>query len=191
MLIDDFVPRPDAGEAHRVEIGAPPQVVYDALWTTDLGSSPIIKGLLGLRSLPAFVRHPTTCRPANRKITLQTIIASGFGVLAEDSGHEIVLGVAGPFWRPVGNLLPFKEENFHGPVPAGAARAVWNFAVRETSNQRTLLSTETRIVCGERSSRRKFRAYWFFVRPFSGLIRILMLRAVKRACEGQGSNSLP
>jgi len=183
MLIDDFVPLPDAAEIHSVEIAAPPEVVYAALRTTDLGGSAVIKGLLALRSLPRFIMHPTDGKPANRKITLGTIIAAGFGVLAEDAGREIVLGVAGPFWRPVGNLLPFKKEDFHGPVPAGAARAVWNFAVREIAEGRTLLITETRIICADRSSRRKFRAYWFFVRPFSGLIRRLMLRAVKRACE--------
>jgi hypothetical protein len=32
-------------------------------------------------------------------------------------------------------------------------------------------------------SRRKFRVYWFFVRPFSGVIRRLMLRAVKKAAD--------
>lgn len=183
MLIDDFVPMPDAAETHSVEISAPAEVVYAALWTTDLGGSAVIKALLGLRSLPRFIMHPADCKPANRKITLDTIVASGFGVLAEDAGREIVLGVAGSFWRPVGNLLPFKEENFHGPVPAGAARAAWNFSLREIGNGRTLLTTETRIVCADRSSRRKFRTYWTFVRPFSGLIRRLMLRAVKRACE--------
>jgi len=180
------MPLPDAVEIHRVEISAPREVVYEALWNTDLGGSPIIKGLLGLRSLPAFVLHPAECRPVNRKITLQTIVSSGFGKLAEDRGREIVLGVAGRFWRPAGNLLPFKEENFHGPVPAGTARAVWNFAVSEVSDQRTVLSTETRILCGDPSSRRKFRAYWLLVRPFSGLIRILMLKAIKRGCEGTG-----
>jgi hypothetical protein len=182
MLIDDFVPLPDAAETHSIEITANPGVVYEALWTTDLGGSWIIKGLLGLRSLPTSLLHPARSKRRNRRITLETIIGAGFGVLAEEAGREIVLGVSGPFWRPVGNLLPFKEENFRGPVASGVARAVWNFAVREIGDGHTLLVTETRIICGDRSSRRKFRTYWFFVRPFSGLIRRLMLKAVKRAC---------
>ncbi|MDX6614455.1 MAG: hypothetical protein QOD75_3641 [Blastocatellia bacterium] len=186
MLIDYFMPLSDAAELHRIEIAAPREVVYEALWTTDLGGSPIIKSLLGLRSLPALVLHPAECRPVHRKITLHTIIGSGFGKLAGNRDREIVLGVAGRFWRPVGNLLPFKEENFQGPVPAGTARAVWNFALSDVGNERTLLSTETRILCGDPSSRRKFRAYWLLVRPFSGLIRILMLRAIKRASEHAG-----
>lgn len=181
MLIDSFVPVPDAAEKHSIEIAANRQAVYRTLWTADLGGSWIVKGLLLLRSLPQFLLRPRTRRTrANRAITLQTLIDAGFGVLAEEPNREIVLGVTGPFWRPVGNVLPFSEEAFRGPVRSGVARAVWNFAVEEMDNGRTILSTETRIVCGDRSSRRKFRAYWLFVRPFSGLIRRLMLRAVRR-----------
>jgi hypothetical protein len=183
MLIDSFAPNPDATEIHRVEIAATREIVYQALWTTDVGSSSIIKGLLALRSLPAFVLS-TKCRPrARRKITLQTLIDAGFGQLAEEPGREIVLGITGQFWRPAGNTLPFNREEFLSPVPAGIARAVWNFTVQETAANRTLLSTETRVTCGDKASRMKFRAYWLLVRPFSGLIRIVMLRAVRRACE--------
>lgn len=183
MLIDSFAPRPDATEIHKLEIAATRETVYQALWTTDLGDSLIIKGLLALRSLPAFILS-RKCRPrASRKITLQTMIDVGFGQLAEEPGREIVLGIMGRFWRPTGNTQPFNREDFLRPVPAGIARAVWNFTVEEAAANRTILSTETRITCGDKASRMKFRAYWLFVRPFSGLIRLVMLRAVRRACE--------
>jgi hypothetical protein len=181
MLIDSFLPVPDVSEKHRIEIAADRQVVYRALWTADLGASGIVKGLLLLRALPQFLLHPGTRRPrTKRAITLQTLIDAGFGVLAEEPDREIVLGVTGPFWRPVGNVLPFSAEEFRGPVRPGVARAVWNFSVDEVANGHTMLSTETRVICGDRSSRRKFRAYWLLVRPFSGLIRRLMLRVVRR-----------
>lgn len=179
MLIDSFAPNPDAVETHRIHINAPPDVVYRALWTADLGSSLVIKFLLALRSLPEFILHPYRSLPRDRRITLQRLIDAGFGVLAEQPGKEIVLGVSGRFWRPTGNLSTFNRADFDAPVPAGLARAVWNFHVAGVDDQ-TTLSTETRIICGDRSSRRKFRAYWFFVRPFSGLIRRLMLRAVRQ-----------
>jgi hypothetical protein len=180
MLIDSFAPNPDAVETHRIAINASPDVVYRALWAADLGGSLIIKLLLGLRSLPGFVLHGGRELPRDRKITLQTVINSGFGILANEP-EEIVLGVTGKFWRPTGNLLPFERESFAGAVPPGVARAVWNFNV-EGVNDQTILSTETRVLCGDGESRRKFRLYWFFVRPFSGLIRRIMLRAVKKAC---------
>ena len=48
---------------------------------------------------------------------------------------------------------------------------------------RSSLSTETRVHVGDAAARRKFRLYWLVVRPFSGLIRILLLRAARRRAE--------
>jgi hypothetical protein len=183
MLIDSFAPNPDAVEVHSISITASRDVVYQTLWSADLGGSLIIKALMGLRSLPEIALHPRRSWRRGRKITLHTLIDAGFGLLAEEPGQEIVLGVTGRFWRPTGNLSPFNREDFDRPVPPGFARGVWNFGLKEDKPGRTILSTETRIVCGDYASRRKFRIYWFFVRPFSGLIRRVMLRAVKRACS--------
>jgi hypothetical protein len=182
MLIESFIPNPDAIETHEIEIAASREAVYQALWTTDLGGSPIIKILMALRSLPGIVSHPKRLRHLPGQITLQTIIERGFGQLAEEPGKEVVLGVVGQFWRPTGNILPFSKEMFRGPVQTGLARGVWNFAVQDAGQGRTVLSTETRVVCGDAASRLKFRAYWIVVMPFSGLIRMIMLRAVKKAC---------
>jgi hypothetical protein len=181
MLIDSFAPNPDAVETHSIVIKASSEAVRHALWTADLGGSLIIKVLMGLRALPEIVLHGGLTGRQDRKITLQTLIDSGFGILADQS-DEIVLGVTGRFWRPTGNLSLFNREDFDRAVPAGLARDVWNFRLEEDGRDRTILSTETRVVCGDDVSRRKFRLYWFFVRPFSGLIRRLMLRAVKRDC---------
>jgi hypothetical protein len=183
MLIDSFAPKPDAVETHSVLINAPRHIVYQTLRTADLGGSPIVKLLLALRSVPAFVANPCRSMPSNQEITLQTLIDSGFGVLAEKPEEEIVLGVSGRFWRPTGNLSPFNRGDFDQPVPVGMARGVWNFSVSEKGQGQTILRTETRVLCGDPASRRKFLAYWLVVRPFSGLIRLIMLTRVRRVAE--------
>jgi hypothetical protein len=183
MLIDALAQIFDAVETHSITIDASVERVYEALWTADLGGSSIIKLLLVLRAMPGLISNRCRPQPRRARITLRTLIDSGFGILAENPGREIVLGVTGKFWRPTGNLSPFHREDFDSPVPPGLARAVWNFSIRESGVDQTILSTETRVICGDDASRRKFRIYWFFVRPFSGLIRRLMLRAVRRACE--------
>jgi hypothetical protein len=181
MLIDSFAPNPDAVEVHSIAIDASPENVRRALWIADLGGSLIIKLLMGLRTLPEFILHGGRKLPRDFRITLKTITDSGFGLLAE-APDEIVLGVTGKFWRPTGNLSPFNRADFDKSVPAGLARGVWNFSIKQ-NGAGTILSTETRVTCGDPASLRKFRSYWFFVRPFSGLIRLVMLRAVKRACK--------
>ena len=173
---------PDAVATYAVRIAAPPAAVYQALWTADF-ATPVITGLLALRALPGLVRHPQRARRSRRTLTLQTIIDAGFARLEETPPREIVLGVAGRFWRPTGNVQPIRREDFDGPVAPGLAHAVWNFALRDAGDGHTLLSTETRVVCGDAASRRKFRLYWRVVGPFSGLIRRSMLRAIRRQAE--------
>jgi hypothetical protein len=183
-LIEDSAPSPDAAELHEIEVHASPEVVYRALWTTDLGASLVIKSLLALRSLPAVVvgRKKSFATSA---VTLQSIIDGGFGLLAEEPGREILLGVAGRFWRPTGNVEPFDRASFSRPVPPGMARGLWNFKVVPAGDRETILSTETRVTCGDPASRRRFRLYWFVIRPFSGLVRIIMLKAIRDAAQSQ------
>lgn len=180
MLIDSYLEAPDAVERHRTKIHAEPKEIYRALWRTDFGSSRVIKGLLGLRALPEVLSSGRRIdREAGRRLDLEAIIEAGFGQLAEDPDREVVLGVIGRFWRPTGNLLPFRPEAFERPIPPGLALAVWNFSVRSGDGDASVLATETRVACGDPASRRRFRLYWTAVRPFSGWIRRLMLNAVR------------
>ena len=57
---------------------------------------------------------------------------------------------------------------------------MWDFRVMPEPGAGTRLSTETRILCTDAASRRSVRRYWRVIRPFSGLIRIVLLRAVAR-----------
>ena len=56
----------------------------------------------------------------------------------------------------------------------------WNFYFKSLSPNETVVSTETRILCLSKKAKRLFSIYWFFVRPFSELIRLEMLRLIKR-----------
>jgi len=207
MLLDRFATTFDETEIHRIQIDAPADVVWRELWVLDLFGSPIVKALMALRSIPKTLSSIFAKRGGDpsepsvpRTLTLHDLEGAGFGRLASteepigganeaesaaDNGrYEVVFGVEGKFWRPAGNLSPFRREAFDRPPPAGTCHAYWNFLVQPTSDGKTELYTETRIRAGDPASRRKFRAYWFLVRPFSGLIRLRMLRAVARVCRG-------
>jgi len=182
MLIDDFMPRFDAVERHEISIAAPPTKVFHGLKILDMRQLPWVRFLLAVRGLPAFLVERNKRELVDRSLTLDGLTKFGFVKLAEKSNREIVLGVTGRFWRPMDNLSFSSKESYRHPVPLGAARAVWNFLLVENAGA-TTLSTETRILCGDPRSRRKFRIYWRIVGPFSGWIRILMLRRIKRDCE--------
>ncbi len=183
MLIDKVVPDPDALERHHITIRATPEEVYDALWRLDFRRIRTARLLLALRAFPGRLLKPRLGHRPDRRLDLRTLESAGFGKLAENPGSEVVFGVMGRFWRPVGNILPFQASAFEEPVPPGLARAAWNFTVARADDGSTMLATETRIVCGDSSSRMKFRLYWLVVRPFSGLIRRVILRSVKKVCH--------
>ncbi|MEN3330973.1 MAG: hypothetical protein V7641_338 [Blastocatellia bacterium] len=184
MLIDDFLPTFDASERHQILIQASPARVYEALLTTDFGRPLLVRALLALRALPAWLLHPARSRRVSRKITFATFLQNGFVRLAERQAEEIVLGLVGRFWTLSGCLEQTDAAAFQHECRPGLAKAAWNFTI-ESSGQVTKVVTETRVQCTDRQSRRRFRAYWLLIRPFSGLLRRYMLRELRRAAERQ------
>lgn len=172
MLIDDLLPRYDFTEHHSIRIRATPGHIYDVVRHGELPTHPVILLLVFLRGLGR--------KPA-RTFSLDAILRGGnFHLLADDPPRELVLGIEGPFWRLKYTPNPVSVESFRQPVPNGAARAAWNFLIAPDGT----VSTETRILCAA-GTRRRFAFYWLFVRPFSGLIRILMLRSIRDACTAK------
>jgi hypothetical protein len=112
----------------------------------------------------------------------------GFTKLAEDPGRELVFGVAGRFWRYDGGLRPVSErEAFLAFAEDGCVKAAWNLLIGDTDGETSNLSTETRIAYFGPAARRKFRLYWSLIGPFSGAIRIGLLRGIRRRAEAGGS----
>jgi hypothetical protein len=186
MTIDEFLPDFDVVERHQTIILAPVSQTYIALHSTDFGRPMAVKALLALRALPSlllksFRRQPSSKQPAP-KLTLDKFLNSGFVLLSEVKEKEIVLGLVGRFWTLTGCLEETDADRFKREQKAGVAKAAWNFTFEKTSKG-TRVRTETRVKCTDESSRRRFRAYWMLVGPFSGLIRRKMLRELRRTAE--------
>ena len=62
-------------------------------------------------------------------------------------------------------------------------KIMWNFYFTQIDINKTIVSTETRILCLTKRSKFIFSIYWFFVKPFSGIIRMEMLRLIKKQAE--------
>ena len=185
MILDRVLPRYDVSERHARTLGVSLDVAWRALWSADLAGGAVVRLLMGLRALPAALLGPDTLRRTPRRVRLEELIAFGFGKLAEEPGREVVLGIEGRFWRPLGNLDPFDRTSFERPVEPGRARAAWSFALEPAGVGRTRLTTETRVLCGDPRSRRKFKLYWLLVRPGSGWIRRAILASVAREAGRQ------
>lgn len=176
MKLDELMPEYDVRTRHRTQVRAAPEEVWKALLGTDFSDSFLVRLLLSVRSGRMLPRQGS--KPLRDRLA-----GTGFLELAEVPGTEIVLGVAGRFWRPDGgrcfDLTPAGFAGFRRP---GYAKAAWNFAVAPHP-QGCLLSTETRVRCFGPTASMSFRTYWMVVKPFSGLIRRVVLQQVKRAAE--------
>ena len=187
-LIDDFLRTYDVRERHHIRVKASPAVVYDAILATDLFDSGIVQGLLFLRALPAALgRGLDGVRALAHRdrvpATLATMQAKGFHILAERPPEEMVVGIEGKFWSPAGAECTNSRESFAAPVAAGMARGVWDFRVISMPDGEVELTTETRVLCADAATRRRFLPYWTLIRPGSGLIRHALLRAIKATAE--------
>lgn len=188
VILDRWMPVADAAERHRLVIAAPLRDVFLALEHADLGG-PLARAVLVLRAAPnalvsgrAGLRELT--RRAHAPLTLAALTGAGFGRVVTAPPHALVLGLEGPFWRLAPAIRPVDADGAAQPVLAGVARALWSFELRAIAPALTEIVTETRVTCGDAASRRRFRRYWWLIRPGSGLLRRLMLRAVRRAAEG-------
>ncbi len=182
MLIEDFLPTYDVTENHQIDIKASPPQVYAAVRNLDLRNSTLIRWLFSLRGLPALLSSRKKSQPG-LGLTFDGLLQSGFVVLGETPPQEIALGLIGKFWTAAGCIQRLDAAGFMNFTTPGFAKAAWNFSLAPLPDGATKLSTETRVLCLDEASRRRFRFYWLFIRPFSGLIRREALRAVKQKAE--------
>ncbi|MGH9367501.1 MAG: hypothetical protein ACRD3M_07490 [Thermoanaerobaculia bacterium] len=170
-----MLPRFDAVKRHALEIEAPAARVWEALLRHDFAASRVARLLMAVRGYG--LRRASGPGSGTFAERLERF---GFVVLERVEGRELVLGIAGRFWRPDGGLRRLTREQFLAFAEEGSAKAAWNVEVLPRGADRTELSTETRVACFGAAARRKFRAYWALIEPFSGLTRRAMLRGIRR-----------
>jgi hypothetical protein len=154
--LDAFLPAYEFSTRHTVSVNVDPLQADRALRAVTFKEVPLVRALLLARGLGLRKAEDTV---------LGTMVPRAT-VLEDVPGEGLVLTLSGQFWR------------LRGRGPEAPATAVIDFRALPGS-----LATETRVHVPDPMSRRKFGHYWRFVRPFSGLIRMVVLRAAKRRAE--------
>jgi hypothetical protein len=184
--LDEFMPEFDFNEVHSTLVAASPERALAAAREVTARELPLMRVLMGLRTLPARVLGEVRRREDPPKVAAGPVIGgmirNGFVVLA-DREDELVVGVAGRLWALNSGIARVGAEEFDGFDTPGHAKAVMDFHVQPAPGG-CLLSTETRIQATDERARRSFGRYWRVVHPGSALIRRGWLRAVKRRAEG-------
>ncbi|HEY5824893.1 MAG TPA: hypothetical protein VIT44_11030 [Cyclobacteriaceae bacterium] len=173
MLQDKYLPDFHFSEKHSILIKKDSSEIWSTTDHMDFSGSWIIRTLFALRGMPA--------RMTNRK----GLQKGRFIRLEQKENEEIIIGLIGQFWKANGNLKQFDPTEFINWNQPDFLKATWNFELIPEGNF-TRLETETRIQCLSKKSLSRFKRYWFFIRPFSGLIRKEILRGIKKKVESSG-----
>jgi hypothetical protein len=167
MLIDKYLPAYQFNEFHSIKLVGFFTNICPQMLQYDFRNSSLIKFLFRLRGMSSEVYPIDRCT------------AMGFVKLDEEPGKEIIFGIItdSPMFNTCQAIASPKE--FLQNSDPGNIKAVINFRLREISNSQHIISTETRIWCGSKAMKSRFKYYWFFIKPFSQLIRKSMPKQMK------------
>lgn len=169
MRLAQHLPEFDVAIRHAIRIARPPEQVYPLARHLDFNASWTTRWLFRLRGLPA------------EDLRLDVLLGDGpgFAILEERPPQELLIGLMSRGARPV---AIDSADAFLGFAPEQGLKITWNFLLTPADGG-TKVSTETRVQCLGTATRRIFRLYWLAIRPFSGWIRMEMLRILKRQAE--------
>ena len=168
ILMDKYLPHYTFNEYHEILIDSPITNVYDVAYDFDLSKSETITWLFKIRGLPT------------KRLNLQNFIDDiGFTNLDSSAPFENLFG----FWARV-KIAPIPSyENFINNSISPWIKVVWNFQCEALGENKTKVSTETRVLCVAPITKITFRLYWLMIKPFSGLTRKKMLKIIKEDSE--------
>ncbi|OGW24315.1 MAG: hypothetical protein A2X59_07925 [Nitrospirae bacterium GWC2_42_7] len=168
MLIDKYLDKYQFSEYHEIDIAREAGNIYPVIKKINFKKSKVLNLLFSVRGLPEKMQD------------INGFIESGFILLEERANEEIVMGFL--FGVTVREIKVVTPEAFREFKDTNYIKGVWNFRLR-AENNRTILSTETRIFCPSKTSKLFFSVYWFFISYFSGLTRMIILRLIKQEAE--------
>ncbi len=173
MLLDKYLPSYTYREYHDIKLCCSAQEAYAAAKNLDFSKSKIIKLLFAMRGLPTS------------DMTLLGFCQNVKFTLIEELPHdEFIIG----FWANLKVEEITDPEAFASDYTSRRFKAVWNFKVEQTGDGLILVSTETRVLCIAMITKIFFSVYWTIIRPFSGLIRKIMLGIIKETVEQRKSS---
>lgn len=159
MIIDRYLLNFSFFEKHQITINASKENIWDTL------KSLTLRDLFPALYLKKFQSNKFFDLVNNRFLLL------------EESDNEILFGLIGKFW--INKIRKVPKEKFETFNNVGYAKLIWSISIEEKNTNECILKTETRIACNDLDSLYKFRIYWFFIKPFSGLSRLFLLKQIK------------
>jgi hypothetical protein len=178
--LDDVLPNAHWVTRQSRWINASPDVVWTALHEVKLTGLPLTVVLSAARFLPVLLSGKGLGHLHDRPF----LDVLPVPLLSSDEPESVVFGGALQAWRLTGgeDPPPLDAEELQRWIQPGWVKAGMDFRLTPRGNG-TELSSETRVLATDPTTRRRFALYWRFVRPGSTAIRWEVLTAVQLKAE--------
>ncbi len=170
--IQHFLPNPRHTEIHRIFVRATPETAWQAVRHLDMSEVGWVKLLFDIRTLPEKIsgKKRTT---EQKGLGIDDIGRgdTGFIILHETPGKEVVIGSVGQFWHL---KIPFEKvspEQFTGFSTPGYGKIAWSIAVEPFKTGSTICF-ELRTTATDEKSWKKLNRYYHAIAVGSKLIRM-------------------
>ena len=178
MLLDEALPKPRWRETHRIAADGPARDLLRGFDELTWAEVPVFRALMGVRGL-------IRARQRGDARVYDWFVSSGFVELARADGEILIVSVQPAVPRRAVPPPPRTIDEFRDFAEPGCIKIAFNFSAAGGQ-----LSTATRVEATDVRARRIFAAYWLVIRPWSGLIRGVWLRAI-RARAGNSATVEP
>lgn len=182
VALDHFMPTYEVDEQQDLAVGAPWTNTFAAECRMDLQNSPTIHAVIEDRAR-ILGATPDPQASGEPSAFVAQAISYGWGVLAEDPGHEIILGAVSRPWEQNVTFQSLPPDEFAGYQSAGYAKIIWTLDAEPTGPSTSIARTVTRVETTDADSRDKFRSYWAKISPGMALIRSQALGLVRADAE--------
>lgn len=183
-LIHEFMPDFSLCEVDRVAVSASPEQAWAAVRAMDIYRVPFIRWLFSLRVLPERILARLRGRPMPKVAhsRIEDIVAPGTGflLLGEKPGQELVVGSIGRFWQPRIEFAKVAPGDFAAFQEPGFGKLTWNLSVQPREGGGSWIGIELRVTAMDAASWTRFRRYWGLIGRFSQAIRRGGLRLLRR-----------
>ena len=181
-LLDTFMPAYDVAERHQIRVAAPATMTLAVARDLDLLNSWIVRMIGTARELVLGGR-PGDSAVALPHGLLAQLQAIGWGVLAEISGQEVVLGAVTRPWEADVTFRALPAADFAAWHEPGYAKIAVTLRVDTVGPAESIVQTETRVATTDAEARARFRRYWALFSAGIVLLRLIWLRQIKSAAE--------
>ncbi|MGA7992226.1 MAG: hypothetical protein WCC53_12375 [Thermoanaerobaculia bacterium] len=186
--IDDVLPEFQFEEFHERFVRAAPEAIDQAIRSVPANEIRFFRVLTWIRNpgRPWAGQGESLLNPPSNQPILDVALRSSFVLLADDPGHEMVLGTF--VVRPPGVRVEISNDpaetarRFAALETPGYAKAVMNFRI-EPSGEGCRLTTETRIYATDPGTAHAFARYWRAISFGSALLRRTWLKAIAARAE--------